>query len=341
MSEQATIKDIAKALNLSISTVSRALKGSYKISEATTAAVKEYAAQINYRPNLAAQGLKGKHSRSIGVILASVPNNFFSEVISGIESIASGSDYHIIITQSLESFEKEKKNLEHLTWRSVDGLLISVSSETKSYEHFSQVHSAGTPIVFFDRIADIKTHSVTCDNEGGAYMATKHLIENGYRRIAHITSSEYLSITKERRDGYFKALAESNLPVDESIVKYCNHGGMTREEVENAIRELLNSKNPPDAIVPASDRITLLTITILHQLKIKIPEQIALAGFSNFTAPEIINPSLTVIKQPAFDMGRKAAELLIKLIESKRPPSDFENVKLPTELVLGNSSAQK
>jgi len=341
MSEQATIKDIAKALNLSISTVSRALKGSYKISEATTAAVKEYAAQINYRPNLAAQGLKGKHSRSIGVILASVPNNFFSEVISGIESIASNSNYHIIITQSLESFEKEKENLEHLTWRSVDGLLVSVSSETKNFDHFSNVNSAGTPIVFFDRIADIKTHSVSCDNEDGSYKATKHLIDNGYSRIAHITSSEELSITKERRQGYIKALSENNIPVDDTLIKYCKHGGMTKEEVENAIRELLNSKKPPDAIVTASDRITLLSLTILHQLKIKIPGQMAVAGFSNFTAPEIINPSLTVIKQPAFEIGRKAAELLIKLIESKRPPAEFEKIKLPTELVIGNSSARK
>lgn len=342
MSESVTIKDIAKALNLSISTVSRALKGSYRISEETIELVKQYAYANNYRPNLMAQSLKGKHSRSIGLILSSVPNNFFAEVISGIESIASGSNYHLIITQSLESIEKEQENLTHLTWRSVDGLLVSVSSETKTFEHFLKVQQEGTPIVFVDRIADtIKTHSVESDNAGGAYMATKHLIENGYTRIAHITSPAELSITRERLEGYYKALAEYNIPVDEHLVKYCRHGGMHREEVEQVIGELLRDKSKPDAIFTASDRITLFTMSILHHLGIKIPGEIAVAGFSNFSAPEIINPSLTVIKQPAFELGRNAAELLIKLIESKRPPAQYEKIVLPTQLVAGESSAKK
>jgi LacI family transcriptional regulator len=342
MSEVVTIKDIAKALNLSISTVSRALKGSHKISAATIDMVKQYASDNNYRPNLAAQGLKGKHSRSIGLILSSVPNIFFSEVISGIESIASASDYHVIITQSLESFEKEKLNLEHLTWRSVDGLLVSVSSETKTYDHFLKVQQAGTPIVFFDRIADtINTHQVECDNAGGGYMGTMHLIENGYKRIAHITSPPELSITHKRLEGYKKALGECNIPFEESLVKYCMHGGMHREEVEQVIKELLELNPKPDAIFTASDRITLYTLSILHNLGIKIPCEIAVAGFSNFSAPEIINPSLTVIKQPAFDLGRKSAELLIKLIESKRPPSHYEKIVLPTQWVGGESSGKK
>lgn len=342
MQDSVTIKDIAKALNLSISTVSRALKGSYKISAATIDMVKQYATENNYRPNLAAQGLKGKHSRSIGLILSSVPNIFFSEVISGIESIASGNDYHVIITQSLESLEKEKLNLEHLTWRSVDGLLVSVSSETKNFDHFLKVQQAGTPIVFFDRIADsIHTHQVESDNTGGGYMGTKHLIENGHTRIAHITSPAELSITRERLEGYKKALEECNIPFDERLVKYCMHGGMHREEVEQMIKELLELDPKPDAIFTASDRITLYTMSILHKLGIKIPNELAVAGFSNFNAPEIINPSLTVIKQPAFDLGRKAAELLIKLIESKRQPSQFEKVVLPTQLVVGESSGRR
>lgn len=342
MADSVTIKDIAKALNLSISTVSRALKGSYKISEATIQLVKEYALENNYRPNLMAQGLKGKHNRSIGLIISSVPNNFFSEVISGIESITSGSEYHIIITQSLESFERESANLQLLTWRSVDGLLVSVSSETKTFDHFRKVQGAGTPIVFFDRIAEgFNSHSIESDNAGGAYNATKHLIGNGYKRIAHITSPAELSITTERLKGYYDALNEAGMVADNALVKYCRHGGMTIEEVEIAIEELLQLPEKPDAIFTASDRITLSTMTILHRRGIQIPGEVAVAGFSNFNAPEIINPSLTVIKQPAFEIGREAARLLIQLVESKRPPAQYEKLNLPTELIIGESSGKR
>jgi DNA-binding LacI/PurR family transcriptional regulator len=225
-----TIKDIAKALNLSYSTVSRALKGSYKISEATQQLVKEYAETHNYRPNLMAQSLKNQKSRCIGVVLCSIPNSFFAEVISGIESIAYSKDYLLIITQNLESYEREVKNLENLTWRSVDGLLISLSTETKDVSHFQKLHDQGLPMVFFDRVTDaIPTHQVITDNIGGAYKATRHLIERGYKRIATITSSPFLSITQERLEGYKKALAEDNRPVPDEYIKYCPHGGMLLE----------------------------------------------------------------------------------------------------------------
>ena len=163
--DQITIKDIAKALNLSIATVSRALRDSYKISGVTKQKVLEYAAAHNYRPNLMAQSLKNKKSRTIGVIISAVPNNFFADVINGIESVASQKDYHVIITQSQESREKEIKNTEHLAWKSVDGLLVSLSTETEDVNHFKKLHEFGVPFVFFDRITnDIKTHLVVVDN---------------------------------------------------------------------------------------------------------------------------------------------------------------------------------
>ena len=195
------------------------------------------------------------------------------------------------------------------------------------------------PIVFFDRVSNqIKTHKVVADNRGGAYKATAHLLEQGFNNIAIISSSKELSMAIERFEGYEAALAAKGLVPDEAYIKYCPHGEMLLEEVETAIRELLDMGNPPDAIITASDRITINTISILKKFGIRIPDQMAIAGFSNFSSPEIIEPALTTIKQPAFEMGKKAIELLIHLIESKRPVSRFEKIVLPTELQIRKSS---
>ncbi|MEO6719542.1 MAG: LacI family DNA-binding transcriptional regulator [Ferruginibacter sp.] len=336
-----TITDIAKALNLSSSTVSRSLRDSYQISDETKQLVKDYAEKNNYHPNLVAQSLRSNKSQSIGLMICSVPNNFFAEVISGIESIAYSKGYHLIITQSHESQEREAKNLEHLMWRSVDGLLISLSSETTDMSNLKKMHEQGVPIVFFDRVSDcINTHQVVVDNSGGAYELTKHFIESGYKRIAHITSSPDLSITLERKEGYLKALAEFNIPVNENYIKYCLHGGMLLDEIAECVDALFDMEERPDAIFTASDRITIGTFAILHKRNIKIPDDIAIAGFSNFSSPELFNPSLTTIHQPAFEMGKVAAELLIELIESKRPVTAFSKKILPTKLNIRKSSVK-
>src|SRR4051812_49412594 len=200
--ETATIKDIAKALNLSTSTVSRALRGSHEISPETKKLVLEYAEKINYRPNPIALSLKERRSRSIGVIVSEIANNFFSQAINGIESIAYNRGYHVIISQSHESQEREKVNVEHMASRGVDGLLVSLSSESKDITYLKELHEKGLPMVFFDRIAnDIDTHKVVANNHLGAFHATEHLIYQGFKRIAHITNSPYLSISTERLDG--------------------------------------------------------------------------------------------------------------------------------------------
>lgn len=341
-SDPITITDIAKALNFSSSTVSRALRDSYQISEATKRIVKAYAEKHNYHPNLMAQSLKNNKSKSIGLMLCSIPNNFFAEVISGVESIAYNSGYHIIITQSHESADREAKNLEHLSWRSVDGLIVSLSTETKDMSKFQQIHANGLPIVFCDRVSDcIDTHQVVADNIGGAYNVTKHLLESGFRNIAQITSAEDMSITHERNEGYYKALGEFGIPAREDYIQYCQHGGMIKEEIESSLQTLLDLKKPPDALFTASDRITIGAFAFLHKKKIRIPDQMAIAGFCNFSTPELFNPSLTTICQPAFEMGKTAAELLIKLIESKKPTTIFEKRILPTQLIIRNSSVKK
>lgn len=340
-SESITIKDIANLLGLSYSTVARALKDSYQISEETKEIVRKCANEHNYRPNLMAQSLKGKKSRSIGLLSPAIPNSFFAEVISGMESVAYERDYKIIITQSFESQEREIKNLEHLSRHYIDGLLVSLSSETTNYSHFKKLSEQGVPIVFFDRITDvIKTHTVSVDNEGGSYNATKHMIECGYTKIGHITSSPDLSITKERLAGYCKALQEAKIPFKENFIKYCNHGGMIQDEVKKGIDDLFAEEEIPDALFTASDRITLRSFSYLHKMRFKIPEQVAIAGFSNFSDPDLFDPPLTTVKQPAYEMGKVAMELLLKLIERKSPEKYFENIVLPTELCVRKSTCK-
>jgi len=337
-----TIKDIARALDLSYSTVSRALKDSYKISEDTRRLVQRYAEEHHYRPNLMAQGLKSQRSRSLGVVLCNVPNVFFSEVLSGIESVAYNRDYLVIITQSQESYEREVKNVQNLAWRAVDGLLVSLSTETENLDHFTGLHEQGLPMVFFDRVTDeLNTHRVVADNRGGAYAATCQLIASGYRRIAHITSSPCVSITVERREGYVQALQEAGLAISEAYVRYCMHGGMVDEEIERAVEELMALPYPPDALFCASDRLTMGCYALLRRKGWKIPEQMGVAGFSNFHSAELFCPGLTTVRQPAFEMGKAATELLIGLIESKRQPKEFVRKVFPTELFVRDSTRGK
>ncbi len=342
MYEAITIKDIAKALGLSTSTVSRALRGSHEISSETKKLVIEYAEQYNYRPNPIALSLKERRSRSIGVVVCEIANNFFSQAINGIESIAYNRGYHVIISQSHESYDREVVNVEHLASRSVDGLLVSLSTETDHVEHFKALHEKGFPIVFFDRITDeIETYKVVADNYKGAYDATQHLIDAGYTKIAHLASSPHLSISIERLNGYKAALTDSGIAVNESYIKYCSHGGMIYTELEEAVKALVNLKDRPDAIFSAGDRLTLSCLTALRSIGLTIPDDIAIVGFSNSGLVDLFTPSLTVIKQPAFEMGQVATELLIKLIESKRPVTEFEKVVLRTEIQIRGSSANK
>ena len=340
--EAVTIKDIAKALGLSTSTVSRALRDSYEISPETKQVVLDYAKQINYRPNPIALSLKEKRSRSIGVIVSEIANSFFSQIINGIESIAYSKGYNAIISQSMESYEREVINMDFLSSRSVDGFLLSVSTETNDFSHIMELYDRGLPIVCFDRVVDaINTHKVIVDNFKGAYDATAHLAKNGYRRIAILGNSEYLSITKERLAGYTQALADAKLPFDEQLVKHCPHGGMIYKEVEQAMNELLALKHKPDAIFASADKLTTNFMRYCKARHLLIPDDMAVIGFSNLDLTDLLSPPLSVVRQPAFEMGKIAAELLINMIESKRPVTEFENRILPTELIIRESSMKK
>lgn len=339
--EALTIKDIAKALHLSISTVSKALRDSHEISESTKKTVVAYAEAHSYKPNPIAQSLKRGLSMSIGVVVCNIDNSFFSQVINGIESVAWDKGYSVIITQSHESYVRECVNVDHLSSRSIDGLIVSLSAETTDVEHFKEVHNKGLPIVFFDRVTpEINTHTIISDNLKGAFLATSHLIEQGCTRIATITSSNSLSITKERLQGYKDALRDNGLPVHSPYIKYCGHGGMIEEEVRQAIRELFHESPPPDAIFTASDRLSTTTFSLLREMGIDIPGHIALIGFTNSVSAHIFDPSLSAVVQPAFEMGKQSTELLIDLIESKRPVTRFEKRILDTDLKTRASSTK-
>lgn len=339
MFESYTIKDIAKALGLSTSTVSRALNGSYEIGAETKKLVLEYAEKVNYRPNPIALSLKEQKSHSIGVVVCEVANDYFSQAINGIESIAYNRGYHVIITQTHESFDRESANVQHLLSRHVDGLLVSLSAETTDTAPYKYLHEKGFPIVFFDRVAtDVNTHKVIANNFKGSFEATELLINAGFRKIAHLTNSINLLISRERFDGFKAALDKHGLDFNPGYLKHCNHGGMIQDEVEFAIKELLNMDERPDAIFIGSDRLTINSMHILKKLGIKVPDDIAIAGFTNSDVAELFDPPLTVVRQPAFQIGQMATEMLIKTIESKWPVEDFITERVEIELIERLSS---
>ncbi len=337
-----TIKDIAKALGLSTSTVSRALNGSYEIGAETKKLVVEYAEKVNYRPNPIALSLKEQKSRSIGVVVCEVANNYFSQAINGIESIAYNSGYHVIITQTHESAAREAANIQHLLSRHVDGLLISLSAETTDTSEYKYLLDKGFPIVFFDRIApNIHTHQVKINNYKGAFDATELLINQGFKRIAYITNTDNLFISRERFEGFKAALEKHQLALPPEYIKYCYHGGMLIDELETAIGELMSMPERPQAIFTISDRLTTRCIPVLKKLGYRIPNDVALAGFTNSDVAESFDPPLTVVRQPAFMMGQLATELLINTIESKRPVYEYTVKEVEAELIVRESSQKR
>lgn len=339
--EPVTIKDIAKALGFSTSTVSRALRDSHEISEETKKLVLAHAESVNYRPNPVAQNLKERRSKSIGVVVSEIANSFFSQIINGIESVAYEHGYHVIITQTHESLEREINAMNYLASRSVDGILVSLSSETESVAHLSKLHQMGMPFVFFDRVTDkINTYNITSDNYKGAYDATDHLLQNGFKQIAFLGSAAHLSIIKERLAGYEAALKDHGMKLNPALVSYCDHGGLLYQEVEEQMKKLLKLKSKPDAILACSDKITTNVFRYCKSNKIKIPGQLGLIGFSNLDLTEYLEPSLSIIRQQAFEMGENAASLMIHLLESKRPIFQYEARVLQPQLFIRNSSVK-
>lgn len=333
--ESVTIKDIAKALNLSTSTVSRAIRGSYEISETTKKLVLDYVKKVNYRPNPIALSLKENKSRSIGIIVPEIANNFFSNAINGAEEIAQERGYRVMIFQTRESAEKEHACLQHVLDRKLDGVLMSLSGNTKDYSFLETMLKEEFPMVFFDRVPHtLKANKVVADNFQGAFDATEHLIKMGRKRIGHITSPPVLSITKERLAGYKAALDKHNMEYNPNLVKYME---FDYSIITNTIKQLIHDENP-DALFTASDRLALSCYGAIKSLKVEIPKQIAVVGFTNLKVADLLNPPMTTVKQPAFELGAEAVNILIDNIEGKKKDQSYRKLELPTQLIIRESS---
>lgn len=335
-----TLRDIAKVLNLSVSTVSRALTDSYQIGDKTKKLVLEYAKAHNYVPNRMARGLKEGKSRSIGVVVCSIDNSFVSQMLDGIDQFCTANDYQLIIMQSKENCEQEKACVNLLYAGGIDGLLISPTYQTTDFDYLKKLQNDGLPIVLFDRLSEnINTHKVAVDNFKGAYNAVVHLIANGFKNIAHINSDSKLNLATDRLEGYKKALNDHQIPYNDDLVKFCDPVNLA-DSLTIAIKELVSLSHKPDAIFTATDQISTQSLSVLNQMNYQIPNDIALIGFSNTDLANVLHPALSTVYQPAFEIGNIAAKQLLNLIQNKDDVA-FETILLDTELQTRASSNPK
>ena len=340
---QVTIKDIARELGISPSTVSRALKDHPDISAETKKAVNELADRLNYQPNIVALSLRQKKTNTIGVVIPEIVNTFFSTVISGIEDVAYEAGYNVILAQSNESYQREVTDMKALFNSRVDGMLLSLSRETTNFDHIESIISKGVPIVLYDRFySNPNLSKVIVDDYVGAKEAVLHLIEQGCKRIAHLEGAPNLIISKDRLRGYQDALSEANLEIRETYTIVCPSNSF--EEGQRAAQKLLSLPHPPDAIFASNDPMAMGAILAIKEKGLSIPDDVAVVGFSNYFFAQITDPSLTSVDQPGFEMGQEAARLLIRQIEVRdKDQEDLapETKVLKTKLIVRNSSLRK
>ncbi len=334
MNSQVTIKDIAKALGISASTVSRALKDHPDISRDTKDAVNDLAKRLHYKPNAVALSLKSSKTNTIGVIIPELVHYFFSSVISGIEDVAYDAGYNVMICQSNEKYEREIINAQALLSNRVEGALISISKETTDYAHLLMIEESGIPMVFFDRVPEgFDSDRVIIDDQKAAYNAVCHLIESGCKRIAHLASPHSLGIGKFRLEGYKDALKKHNLPyLDEYVIVADSF-----DLAAIATRNLVQLPTPPDGIFAVNDLTAVGAMKTLQKMGIAIPDKIALMGFSAGSYSDITTPTLSSVDQHGYEMGIKAATALLERIEAQRS-GPGETFYVETNLVIREST---
>lgn len=331
-----TITDLARLLGLSPSTVSRALRDHPDISAKTKERVLIMAAETHYQPNLIAQSLQNQRSNNIGVIVPEIRNTFFSTVISGIEEIAYEAGYTIMVCQSGDTYQREILNTRALAANRVAGMLVSVSQETTDFSHLETVMGQGIALVLFDRaVQEIQASKVVVDDFHGAYSAVCHLIERGYRCIAHLAGSETLYIGRKRREGYEAALRDHSHHVRP---EYIVTGGCHEEDGRAGTEQLLRCTERPDAIFAMNDPVALGAFMLLQERGVLVGEEMGLVGFSNNPNTTLVRPRLTTVNQPAFEMGSTAARLLLKHLTNVSTVHSVETITLQTELVIRESS---
>ena len=307
-----SLKDLAKELNVSIATVSRALRGSHEVGEEMTRKVKELAQKLNYRPNPVAQSLRKEAPRIIGVIVPNLVTHYYASVLDGIEEYASLNGYSVISANSHENHEIEKKAIDNFISMHVEGIIACLAQDTVDYSHFEEIHEMGLPLVFFARtcLAD-KFSQVVANGDEAAYEATQHLIKSGSRRIAFIGGPNHLDMVRRRKHGYLEALKEAKIPIDRSLVA-CDKidFNLAREKTIN----LLNSENRPDAILAFNDIITYAAFDAIKSVGLRIPDDVAIIGFTDGDSAAFVTPRLSAIMDQAHVQGVKACELLLRNI---------------------------
>jgi DNA-binding LacI/PurR family transcriptional regulator len=314
ISKHTTIIDIAKKLGISASTVSRALNDHPDIDIETKKRVKKIAKVLHYSPNPIAQSLKTNRTMTIGVIVPEIEHDFFSSAISGIEEVAYKSGYTIILCQSNENFEREVINTNLLMHQRVAGIVVSISQNTKCGDHFNALLKRRMPLVFFDRVCeDVITSKVIIDDYRSAFEAVTYLIGKGYKKIAHFGGPKELGICMKRLNGYLDAIRQAQIPQTEIIC----YGGLHEQDGYNSMDSLLGEKLIPDAIFAVNDPVAIGAYQRIKEVKLRIPDDIAIMGFSNNKITSLVDPQLTTVDQPSFEMGKKSAQILIDSIEGK------------------------
>lgn len=327
MKRKVTLKQIAKELDVSISTVSKSLRNSPEISEDTRQKVQAFAKLYNYRPNNIALSLKNKKTKTIGIIIPEIVHHFFATVISGIEQVANEKGYNVIVCLSNESFDKEVINMEVLATGSTDGFIMSLSKETqqkKDFHHILEVINQGMPVVMFDRVTnDVLCDKVIIDDQTAAYDAVDFLIGKGFKNIALVTTVDYVSVGKLRTEGYINALADHDVQVSEDMI-------VKIEDIDNCaakIERLLDEKRP-DAIFAVNELFAVTSIKLATKMGIKVPEELSVIGFTDGIISQYSSPSITTVSQNGIKMGVRAAQILIDRLEM-----DEENEQYTTELI--------
>lgn len=335
--KKVSLKDMAGELNLSLSTVSRALKDHPDISTEVKNKVQLLARKWNY-PISKKKDHKQAKTKTIGVIVPNVERSFYASIISGIENYAKKEGYFIIVANSRETYQNEVECVENLLNLSVDGLIVCLSQNTEDYHHFDKARKKDIPMVFFDRVCRTNEFSsVIADNTEAAKAITKHLIESGAQKVAHIAGPKNLSITRERIAGYTHALQESNRTVFNEHLVYCD---LTSDGAAKAVQRLIQSDNRPDAIFCVNDTVAYVTMKTIKQMGYSIPNDISVTGFNNEFHSSFVEPALTTVFHPTFEMGQETARLLIGQMNSDYPHSPRQIV-MKTGLVIRESSIKK
>ncbi len=339
MKRKVTLKQIAKELDVSISTVSKSLRNSLEISEDTRQKVHAFAKLYNYKPNNIALSLKNKKTKTICIIIPEIIHHFFATVISGVEHVANENGYNVLVCLSDESFDKEVINMETLANGSIDGFIMSLSKETqqkKDFHHIQEVISQGMPVVMFDRVTnEILCDKIIIDDSHAAYNATQHLIDKGLKKIALITTVDYVSVGKLRTDGYKKALKSNDIEIDENLIVKIEDTDDFNPQIENLLKN-----NEIEAIFAVNELFAVTAIKIANKLGIKIPEDISIIGFTDGIISKYSTPSITTVSQNGIKMGGKAAKMLIDRLESEDEEEEeqYRTEVIETELVEREST---